>query len=528
MIYRFDNFALDVDRFELSRDGETVPLQARALELLLFLIRNAGQLVSKEQINREVWGGLFTSRQAIPFQLAALRTALGDKQRPYRFIETVHGKGLRFVGELEADRMSDEGSPRTVVFADESERQELSTDLIGAEPTIAVLPFAQDNAVDRLSGLATALPVDILMALSRLRSMRVTARSSSFLLSADQATPLLVKSALGADYSVHGTVTRAGEKYSIFAELVENASQSMIWSGRFEAEPRDVHDVREKIANTIVWQIERELPRHEAKRLKLKQPHSLTAWQAFHVGATMMQRQDIASALTARKYFERAVSIDPEFARAWAGLAQTHAFEIFQAPKNREYERRFLSLAEKAMEADCEDPAANVAMGRALTVIDRGAEAVPWLERALEISPSNSLAHQYLCWEFGEAGKHDLAYDHASAALMLDPQGPERFRIYGELAATKFRTGELQAGLEWGRKAGQTPTNEALLLLVGLLSNHFSGKFDEAKRLAERFKKTVHANSVDQVYGQKLLSDERKEVVKAALSQYDIDWNIGS
>lgn len=203
MIYRIDRFVFDADSFELkTKYGEVIPLQRRALELLLLLVRNASLIVSKDMINAEVWGGLHLSRNAIYFQIGALREALGDTKRPYRFIETVHSKGLRFAGDVIAERsVRPVAEPATL--SEDALPTDVANDLVGEQPTIAVLQFDQPDADDRLDGLASALPTDIMLALSRLRMLRVTARSSSFLIAKEAASPLLLKSALGADYGVH-------------------------------------------------------------------------------------------------------------------------------------------------------------------------------------------------------------------------------------------------------------------------------------------------------------------------------------
>lgn len=526
MLYQFDTFTLDDERFQLTdADGRIVPLQPRALELLLLLVRHATLLVTKEMIVQEVWGGLHVSQKAISFQLNALRAALGDDGKPHRFIQTVHGKGLRFVGAVVTAKSESWAPAQPMTFDETVPSDDVETDLIGDQPTIAVLPFREARTEDHLSGLATALPGDILTALSQLRILRVTARSSTFQVQANQGSPALLKSAFGADYGVEGSVSRAGENYEIFVELTDNASQSIVWANQFEVDPRDIHDLRNSLAGQIVQHIEREIPRHEANRIRLKPPESLTAWQAYHKGATLAYTGSLSHMMQARRFFQRVVAIDPSFARGWAGLAQTYAFDVFRYSKHqgKGSDKLFLKSAEKAIEADPDDPAANLWLGRAHSTVDMEQSGLSWLKRATELAPSYALAHRHLGWEYGRSREGRKAIEHAYVGLRLDPQGPERFSAYGEMSALRLQQGDLRGALDFGFKAGETPHDEIQTLLVALSANHHGGRPKEARRLAERFKRAFPSVEWDQVYGQNILDPTTRGLVGAILTEYGID-----
>lgn len=525
MIYRFNGFELDEDQFELRNShGRVVPLQARALELLLLLVRHASLLVTKGMIIQEVWGGLNVSRKAIPFQLSALREALGDASKPYRLIETVHGKGLRFLGEVTIGQGSLVEPQAVWDLQLEPDVADLRTNLIGEQPTIAVLPFEQAFEDDNLGGLARALPADILLALSRLRVMRVTARSSSFMLRRDKVDPGGVKSALGVDYSVQGTIARAGEKREIYVELADNATAAIVWADRFEVDPQDIHEARQSIAGRIVNKIESEVPRNEVQRMRFRQPDSLTAWQAYHVAQSLMGHRTIAANTQAIRYFERSVAIDPGFARGWAGLAHAHAFKMTNLTRaeTSQVQRALVHTAEKAVESDPDDAAANLWLGRAYRLVETGNACMPWLKKALEISPSATFAHQCLSWEYGEHGELSLATNHAVAALKLDPQGPDRFSLYRDVALAFMNTGEMDKAIHWGCKAGEAPTDEVQMLLLSTISNHFAGNLDQAKRLASRFKRAFPEVRYDDVYGADILNPEMLAHVKSIYAGYGI------
>lgn len=527
MLYRFDGFILDSDKFILTTaSGEAVPLQPRALELLLLLIRNAGAMVSKGTIMQEVWGGLHLSRSALPLQLWAIRRALGDSKKPYRMIETVHGKGLRFIADVQlANGESDTVDQTSVVLADSSERDGLKSKMIGKRPIIAVLPFGEPGQIGNGSGLGSALPVDIITALSRHRPLSVTARSSSFLLDSTTASPLTVRSALGADYSLGGQVSRVRDKFAIFVELCRTTNQQIIWADQFEIDAYEVHQIREQLVAQIIAQIEHQIPLSEARTTELRQPDSLTAWQAFHIGDSLVYRRGEDNMMRARQYFERAVNIDPSFSRAWAGLAHTYAFEVIHKPHKhgKMAQRRLMMCAEKAMSADSDDPAANMSMGRAMSFANSDESPEPWFETALRLSPSYAFAHEQLGLFNAFYGDANKAVEHSNASILLSPQGPERFSAYTNLAVVSLKSGDIPATIKWGRKAGQVNHDDAYALLAGMCASHLDNDPNDAKHFARRYKKAFPDVTQEELLALFVENNEMKKTLSGIYSAYGID-----
>ncbi|WOE74783.1 winged helix-turn-helix domain-containing tetratricopeptide repeat protein [Alterisphingorhabdus coralli] len=531
MLYRFDGYSLDSDRFILTDEaGETIPLEPRALELLLLLVRHAGKMVSKETIFQEIWGRLHVSRSVLPFQVSAIRKALCDTQKPYRTVETVHGKGLRFLVQVQQFEDPDRPIPHAAIVAADisapaGERDQLQSSLIGKRPGIAVLPFTQRKEEDAPPGLGSAIAVDVITALSRQTSLRVTARGSSFLLDGPNVSPLAVRSALGTDYSLSGQISSAGEKLHIYSELADTHGQHIVWADTFEIDLRGVHQTRDMIAGQIVDHIQSEVSRAEAKRVRLHQPESLTAWQAFHVGDALLFRRGQDNILRARTYFERSVAIDPDFAHAWAGLAHTYAFELIHKPfgDNRLANRMLMQCAEKAMRADPHDPAAHMTMGRAVGMSDSRESPEPWLDTAVKLAPSYAFAHQQLGLFLSTGDNREKATEHSNASILLSPLGPERFSSYANLAVIHFRSGDVPTAIEWGRKAGLVPYDDAYALVTGLCANHLGGDQEAAAGIANRFKRAfpnMQQRDILSIYDDE---DDMRTAIGAIYSAYGID-----
>jgi DNA-binding winged helix-turn-helix (wHTH) protein len=164
MIYRFEHFELDLARAELRAGGEPRPMEPQVFALLAMLVENRERLVSRDELIEKVWDGRIVSDAAIASRVKSARQALGDDGEAQRFIRTVHRKGFRFVAEVKVvhDAVVPAAAPEPP-----------------PRPSIAVLPLRLVGKPGRHAAVADALPHDLIVELSRLRWLLVTARGSS-------------------------------------------------------------------------------------------------------------------------------------------------------------------------------------------------------------------------------------------------------------------------------------------------------------------------------------------------------------
>lgn len=525
VIYQFADFQVDEERFELRRaSGEVVPISPRALELLLLLLRNRGVVVDKETIRREVWGGLTVSRSALPTQVLKLRKILEDTDGSSSLIQTVPRKGLRFVGEV-----TQVGAHQPVVLQpteppEALDSRVLSSHLVGDRPTIAVLPFSNPTEDRGPDGLARAMPMDIIVALSRLNDLRVIAHSSALAFGQTPFSPSAARNSLAVDYCLSGEIFSVRDTRELFVELVDAKTEGIVWAKQFEFKPVDVHATKEDIVRDIVRTTELAIPNHEAHRALIKQPASLTAWEAYYAGVALSNRRGVSNAQRARLYFERAVSIDPTFARAQAELAVTYTVEAINEASgdNKHATRQMLKHAERAIENDPQDPSALVAYGWSRQYSGGGASQTHWYEAALEASPNYVRAHNYLAAQLGAEGKSDDSASHCKAAIRLDPLSPYRFNNYAILAVAKMRMGKGEEALHWGCKAGDAPFDEVQPLITSIMSYHLRGDKKRAEQLAKRYKAAFADVPWSGFFGSHLIGSDHSSMLKVIASKYGI------
>ena len=492
MIYRFGAFTFDSNRFELfNAKDEHIHLQPRTKELLHRLLqKGTGQLLSKTEIIEELWDGRHVSNAALLSQIKALRKGLNDSDRSGRIVETVHAKGWRLVPEIISSMRLPTASTATLLDSQESFAPKPETGKIGECPVIAVLPFRLVGS-RRASNAAIgqALPDDIITALSRLRMLSVIARGTSFQFSSETA-PSVIRASLQADYVVSGALDLSGAKMGIKTELSDARTDRIVWSEQFEIDPRGVHEIRIHVVGRIVHEIERQIPRNEADRLRLATPRDLTAWQAFHLGSSLLYRRGIANIERAQSYFQHAVAIDPDFARAHAGLSHTYWWLLLQRTLHDPGDAPQLmrQSAEAAIDADPDDPSANLAMGKALSLSKQREQSPEWLERAVDLSPSYAMGHTQIAAFHAFAGPYEDAMKHGEIALSLSPRDPMRYSTYAAQAIAQFNLGDIQAAAHWGRMAQSVPHEDLMIMVTALCAIFLSGEKEEAADIASHIR----------------------------------------
>ena len=245
----FGEYEIDLAAFELRRDGQPCAVEPQVLELLAYLVRNAGRLVTKADLIEHVWDGRIVSNSTLASRVKSARRAIGDDGEQQRLIKTVHSRGVRFVGEVRVEARPADASAAAPV----GEPPRIAIPGAPAEmPSIAVLPFANVGGDPELSYLVDGLTEDIITDLSRFRQLRVIARNSCFR-HRDAGTDLRAAAqTLGADYVVTGSVRRQGSRLRLTAQLTAADSRNELWAERFDRSTEDVFAATDELVRTIV------------------------------------------------------------------------------------------------------------------------------------------------------------------------------------------------------------------------------------------------------------------------------------
>jgi TolB-like protein/DNA-binding winged helix-turn-helix (wHTH) protein len=460
--------------FELRQGDETRALEPQVFALLALLVENRERLVSKDEIIEKVWDGRIVSDTAVTSRVKSARHALGDDGKAQRFIRTIHGQGYRFIASARVVPRT--ASLDTSAFAevmlvkgagsgapDAAQNSDMSS-----RPSLAVLPFRLIGDGGQYAALAVALPDELITELSRLRWLFIIARGSSFRFQAAGSDLREIGTLLQVRYCLSGTVEVFDRNIVVAVELADTQDHGIVWSERFSSRIDDVHAMREEIRSRVLIALEIHIPVHEANLARQRGAENLDAWSAYHLGLHRLYRFNRLDNVAATGLFQRAVTLDPGFARAYAGLSFIHFQSAFMRYSDDlaaeiSHARRY---AERGVELDALDPFVNFAMGRTYWLEGDLETSLGWLERSTTISPHYAQGIYARAWAEALANRAEDGRAHADLAMRLSPLDPLHYAMRATRAFTHLALGEDVEAAHWADRAARSPGAHVLIAMI--------------------------------------------------------------
>jgi tetratricopeptide (TPR) repeat protein len=288
-------------------------------------------------------------------------------------------------------------------------------------------------------------------------------------------------------YCLTGTVHAAGNRFAVAVELVDTATSSTIWGDFYEGDLGNLHEVRENILAQVICTLDLQITHHEAERARLRDPDDLTAWSAYHLGLQHVFRFNRADNTQGLKYFEQAAARDPGFSQAHAGISFArfqNAFMQYTDDVAREVtEAR--RAAETAIQLDEQDPTANLMMGRALWLEGNLESSVPWLERAIALSPnyaqaiySRAFTHMLMC-------ENNSGREKAHAALRRSPIDPLHYAMLSCSGFNEAILGNESEGAALVDRAAREPRAHVMIAAMAAICHVWAGNVPTARYWAK-------------------------------------------
>ena len=478
MIYRFDQFELDLAQAELRLRGLAVHIEPQVYALLALLVQNRDRLVSRDEIIDKIWGGRFISESAVSSRVKSLRQSLEDDGTQQRLIKTIHGRGFRFVANVQISKTE-------VTSADDA--NETAQLPYHGQPSIAILPFAVIGDPGGFLASGQALPHELIAELSRIRWLSIIARGSSFQFQPGTQNVEAIARTLAVRYCLAGTVEFCGKHLSVTVELTDNQTGRIIWAERFHGHIDDIHSIRDSIRTRIVTALEIAIPAYEAESARLGNSENLDAWSAYHLGLKHMYRFNRQDNAQAQSLFQLAVSKDPTFARAYAGLSFVHFQTAFlrntlNIASEADLARKF---AERAMDRDPMDPFVNFVMGRSFWLTGDLDNSLGWLERSTNISPNYAQGIYARAWTEALSGDGTNARNNVDLAMRLSPLDPLYYAMLGTRALSHMIDGDYEAAARWADKAARSSGAHVLIAMIAVVTHALAGHDKVASHWAD-------------------------------------------
>lgn len=425
-VFAFDQFRFDHGRGQLLRlgaAGAVVPvvLGSRACALLGLLVEEQGELVSKDQIMDRVWPGTFVEDANLTVQISTLRRILDDNGKS-SIIQTVHGRGYRLAARVTRLALPIVPETTRATGAGGGDRVPVVSD----KPSIAVLPFVNLSNDRNQEYFADGMAEEIITTLSRIRSLFVIARGSSFTFRGTETDVRRVGRELGVRYVLEGAVRKSRREVRITAQLTEAETRMQLWADRFAGTFDRIFELQDMVATRVAAMIEPTMEVNEI-RLSIQRPtEDLTAYDWYLRALPDCFSYSAEPQRRALQAFEQAIAYDPDFGRALALAASCRqllacAGWTNDAKANR---RTAIELARRGLQVANDDPVVLAEAARVLAYFDDQEvdPAISLIERAVTLNPSYSRGWYWNGWVRLYAGDPELAIRHFETSLRLNPR----------------------------------------------------------------------------------------------------------
>jgi TolB-like protein/DNA-binding winged helix-turn-helix (wHTH) protein/tetratricopeptide (TPR) repeat protein len=381
---RFSSFELNLKTGELRQDGVTIRLQPQPTLILTILASQAGDLVTREEIQQRTWGAetFIDFDTGLNSAIHQIRHVLKDSSETPRFIETVPRRGYRFVAQLE-DGTPTVGKPSTSVVTTSTRsnrsvfvafallfvtvlavgigrlnRGSASPSVGGPQiKSLAVLPFESPVNSDQ-EYFTDGMTDSLITELGQLSGLRVTSQTSSMHYKGTHQTLREIAHELNVDAVVEGSVERSGSHLRIRAQLIRASTDSHLWARTFDGDIRDTFTMQSQVAQAIASEIQVRITTQEQSRLVSARPVNPEALDAYLKGRYFWNKFTRDGVLKSAEYFRLSIRDDPNYAPAYAGLADVHIVSgnLFgrpaeEFPKAKEAALKALDLDESLVEA---------------------------------------------------------------------------------------------------------------------------------------------------------------------------------
>lgn len=479
-VLRFGVFDLDPVAGELRKAGRRVPLPPQPLKMLTLLVSRPGELVTREELRRELWGdeSVVDFERGLNFCVSQVRRAIGDQASSPRFIETIPKRGYRFLAPVEPQAPLDPSSDGAVARPPGSGRSVKWPGRLGwlalplvlgvaigwmalrpsepptpgrSETRVAVLPFEDLSGEATPEYFARGLTDELITRLGSALppSVGVIARTSSSSFRNTDRTVAEIAAALHVDWIVEGSVRRQDERIRISVRLVRAGDQAGVWSQSYERTPRDLLSVQTEVAHKVAQAIRPELA---ATTPPSGGRGNADALDEYLRGADLLASGGREGLPTALDHFRRALERDPELAEAHSAMGETYlALHHATGLNAREAYPAARDAARRALELDPQLASAFVTLGAVSLWYEWDLPAArASIERALSLNPSSAAAHHDYGWVLLVSAETDRGLAELRRAEALDPLAP---RAILDVGWALLRARRYDDAVEAGRKA---------------------------------------------------------------------------
>jgi serine/threonine protein kinase/Flp pilus assembly protein TadD len=356
------------------------------------------------------------------------------------------------------------------------------------QPSIAVLPFADMSSERDQEYFADGITEEIINALTKIRALRVASRSSAFAFKGKSVDIRRVAEQLNATSVLEGSIRKMGKRIRVTAQLINATDGYHLWSERYDREIEDIFAVQDDIAARVAEALRVMLSEAERKAIEVTPAADVRAYDYYLRGRELTSLHRRESYRQALEMFRRAIDIDPNYARAYAGMADCYAELYHYLEASEANMQRALEASRRALELDPDSPEAHASRGYVLGLGNHFEEARAEFETAIRLAPTLFESHYLFgraCWASGWMEEAALHFEEACRVRPEDYQAPILLSsVYDTLGETAKGNEARRRGVSAARRYLQLYPTEVRALYLGAGALRVLGLEKEAQEWA--------------------------------------------
>ncbi len=495
-----------------------VRLEPKVMQVLVYLSGKPGGVISRKELEANVWAGRVVGYDAVANTIIKLRKAFGDDSRHPQIIETISKTGYRLIATV------DRSVPEPIQLSDvetrnsESEKPTISSRkrsipliagilvllvmgmwllhtgeaplpkrdqpgsaMLPEKPSIAVLPFLNVSADPEQEYFSDGITEDLITDLSKVQGLDVVARNSVFVYKSSRENEQVIGRELGVSYVLKGSIQRAENRVRINVQLTGVDDGRNLWAERYDQEMGDIFQIQDELAARIVSAMEVELAPADRHRLSRNYIASVEAYDEFLKGLDHHGRRAPEDNLLAKAHFKRAIELDSGFARAYAGLALAYSRDSIDGwnPSVHESLDKALGLVQRALQLDASIPQLYFVKSYVKLFQRDYTAAIQDVEKAISLNPNYADGYALLGWILHFAGRPDEGLTAMQRAIRLNPRIPAIYRLV--LGAIHYARGELEQAIELLRTGAEISPNYQQIRVWLAATYVAAGRMEEAE-----------------------------------------------
>lgn len=491
----------------IRNDEREVRLEPKVMALLRYLAERHGQVVTREDLESEVWKDVVVGYDALNISVAKLRKAFNDDSRHPTFIETIPKVGYRLVAKIEPTAGNNKASQTEILETfGASNKMPWQLTIVGLvllivagllawfvpwseseypqlpdRPSLVVLPLKNFSESGQES-LSVAISEGITGGLSRFSGLFVISSDSANFYRDGTKTPKQIGQELGVRYVLTGSMQRSGDQLKINMQLVDARNQSSVWAENYSRVANDVFVVQDEIVHSVTTTLGETIWQSAAGNLKSKPLEDFAAFDYLLQAKQVFHELTSESNLEARRLLRKAFEIDPELGLPYLLMAWSYYLE-FRAqwedtdPKALDKAMEYLRQAEAKMGRDYEVHRLLAKINQVSGEFDK---ALMHSERALELNPNDGDLLATHAQMLTRAGESESAQRWIEQAMRRNPHYPPWYAAV--LAITQYLQGEYSQAVDTLNKVGNLPVWGLRYLIA---SYGQLGKLDDARQPIE-------------------------------------------